>query len=56
MNKRLFTLISAITTAVAGAALALVTYFDPTYAEAINSSIGIFEGAVIGILSNFVKD
>lgn len=56
MNKKTFTLVSALTTAAATAAIALVTYFNPAWAEAINASITIAEGAIIGICANFVTE
>lgn len=55
MSKKTYALVSTLTTAVATAAIGLVTYFNPGYAEAINASITIAEGAVIAICANFVK-
>lgn len=56
MNKKLFTFISAVVAGIAAISVATVTFFNPAYAEAINASIPIVEGAIIGVLSNFVKD
>ena len=56
MSKKVFTFISAIVTGVAAISVAAVTFFNPNFAEAINASIPIAEGAIIGILSNFVKE
>lgn len=36
--------------------MAVVTYLDPAYAGAINSSIAVAEAAVAEICSLFVKD
>lgn len=56
MSKKLFELINGITTAVATAAVAWVTYNEPVNATAINSAIGIAAGAVTGICILFVKN
>lgn len=56
MRKKTFTLVSTITTCVSGIAIAVVTYFNPAYCEAINGSIAVAEGAIITICSKFVKD
>ena len=54
MSNKLYTLICTLTTAVAGAAIGIVTYLNPSTAEAINASISIAEGAIIAIVGNFV--
>lgn len=54
MNKKTFNLVAGITTGVAGIAIAVVTFFNPAYCEAINGSIAVVEGAVITICSKFV--
>ena len=56
MSNKLYVLICTLTTCVAGAAIGLVTYFNPGPAEAINSSISIAEGAIIAIVANFAKN
>lgn len=56
MTKRVYALVATLTSAVAAAAVGLVTFFDPAYAAAINASIPIAEGAIIAICGNFVKD
>lgn len=53
MSKKTFELVVTITGAVCATAIGLVTYFNPTYATAINSSIEIAESAVIAICGNF---
>ena len=53
MSNKLYVLICTLTSAVAAAAIGLVTYFNPSTAEAINSSISIAEGAIIAIVGNF---
>ena len=54
MSKRLEVLLCTLTGALASASIGLVTYFNPSTAEAINSSISIAEAAIITILGNFV--
>ena len=56
MDKKTYTLICTLTSAVAAAAIGLVTYFDPAKAAAINSSISIIEGAVIAVVGNFATN
>lgn len=55
MSKRTYALVATLTSAAAAAAIGLVTFFNPAYAEAINASITIAEGAIIGICANFMK-
>lgn len=54
MSKRLEVLLCTLVGAVASASIGLVTYFNPSTAEAINSSISVAEAAIITILGNFV--
>lgn len=56
MSKKMFALVSTLTTCVSMAAIAIVTFFNPSCAEAVNASISIAEGAAIAICSNFVKE
>lgn len=56
MNKKSFNLVATLTTVVATAAIALVTYFEPGNAEAINASISIAESALIAICANFKQE
>lgn len=56
MTKRMFALVSTLVTCDTMASIAIVTYFNPSCAEAVNASISIAEGAVIAICSNFVKE
>lgn len=56
MSRKLFVLISSIAGAVSAAAIALVTYFNPSMAEAINSSIDVGTVALVTICANFVKE
>lgn len=53
MSKKLAALIGGLTTAAAGAAIAIVTYFAPENMGAINASISVVEGAVITIVGLF---
>lgn len=56
MSKKTFKLISAIVGGVEAIAVALVTYFEPSGATAINASIVIAGTAIIEICSQFVKE
>lgn len=56
MTKRVYALVATLTSAAAAAAVGLVTFFNPVYAEAINASIPIAEGAIIAICANFIKE
>ena len=55
MNKKVYNLVVAISGAIATIAIALVTYFQPQYATAINSSIEIAETAFVTICNKFVN-
>lgn len=55
MNKKVYALIGGLTTAVAGAAIALVTYFEPAAASAINAAIEVAAGAVMTICGLFAS-
>ena len=50
------TLISTITGAVATIAIALVTFFAPPMAAAVNASISVASTAVVTIVNNFVVE
>lgn len=56
MTRKVFNLVSALIGAVQTAAIVIVTYQNPEFATAINSSIVIVGTAAIEICSNFVKD
>ena len=56
MNKKMATLISTITGAVATIAIALVTFFAPPMAAAVNASISVASTAVVTIVNNFVVE
>lgn len=56
MNKKLYNLIVGIVGGVSTIAVAMVTFFNPAYAVAINASIGIASTAAIEICAQFVKD
>lgn len=55
MSKRLYALIVGLTSPVCAAGIVLVTYFNPKYAEAINGSISLFEGFVVGVCALFLE-
>ena len=56
MSKKTFNLITGIIGAVQAAAVAIVTYTEPSYATAINSAIVIAGTAIIEICNLFVKE
>lgn len=55
MSRKLYTLISTITTAVATCAAAIISYFQPEHATAILGSITAVEGCILTILGEFTK-
>lgn len=55
MSKKLYGLVGGLTTAAAGAAVAIVTYIAPENVGAITTAIGVAEGAIITICGLFVK-
>ena len=56
MSKKVFALITGVVGAAQTAAVAIVTYTEPAYATAINSSIVIAGAAIIEICNLFVKE
>ena len=56
MSKKTFNLITGIIGAVQAAAVAIVTYTEPSYATGINSAIVIAGTAAIEICNLFVKE
>lgn len=54
MSKKVYALIDALIGAVATASVALVTYFEPSHASAINGSIELITTAVISALGLFL--
>lgn len=55
MSKRVFNLVTGIIGGVEVIAIAVVTFINPTYAVAINASIGIVGTAAIEVCNQFVK-
>lgn len=55
MSKKLAVLISTLITAVSGASVAFVSYFEPSLMTPINSAIDIAAGAAITIIGLFSK-
>ena len=53
MKTKLAVLISTLITLVSGAAVAFITYFEPSKAAIINSAIDIASGAAITIVNLF---
>lgn len=56
MSKKLYNLIVGIIGGISTIAVALVTYFNPAYATAINTSIGIGATAIVEIVGQFVDE
>lgn len=56
MSKKVFNLVTGIVGAIQTVGVALVTYFNPEYATAINSAIVIAGTAAIEICNLFVKE
>lgn len=54
MSKKTFNLITGIVGGVSTIAIAVVTFINPSYAVAINASIGIASTATIEICNQFV--
>ena len=55
MSKKVYNLVVGIVGGLSTIAVALVTFFNPAYATAINASIGIGCTAIVEICSQFVK-
>lgn len=55
MSKKTFNLITGIIGGVEVISIAVVTFINPQYAVAINSSIGIVGTAAIEVCNQFVK-
>lgn len=56
MSKKVFNLITGIVTGIETISVALVTFFDPAYAVAINGAIPIVGTAIIAVCKLFVKE
>jgi hypothetical protein len=56
MTKKTYNLIVGVTGGLSTIAVAVVTFFNPTYATAINAGIGIGSTAAIEICNQFVKE
>ncbi len=56
MKKRTYNLVVGIAGGLSTIAIAVVTFFNPAYATAINTSIGIGATAVVEICAQFVKE
>ena len=56
MSKKVFNLVTGIVGALQTIGVAVVTYTNPEYATAINSSIVIAGTAIIEICNLFVKE
>lgn len=55
MSKRTYNLIIGIVGGLSTIGVAVVTFFNPAYATAINASIGIGATAIAEIANQFVK-
>lgn len=56
MTKKVLNLITGIVTGVESISIALVTFFGPGYATAINAAIPIVGTAIVAVCKLFVKD
>ena len=56
MSKKVYNLIVGIVGGCSTIAVAIVTFFNPAYAVAINASIGIACTAAIEVVGQFVKN
>lgn len=56
MSEKTYKLVIGISGAVATAASAIVTFFEPTYMTAIVASIGVAETALVEIVSMFKEN
>ena len=55
MSKKVYNLITGVIGGVEVISIAIVTFFNPAYAVAINASIGIVGTAAIEVCGQFVK-
>ena len=55
MSKKVYNLVVGVIGGLSTIGVALVTFFNPAYATAINASIGIGATAIVEICSQFVK-
>ena len=55
MSKKVYNLVTGIIGGVEVIAIAIVTFAQPSYAVAINASIGIVGTAAIEVCNQFVK-
>ena len=55
MSKKVYNLVTVIIGGVEVIAIAIVTFAQPSYAVAINASIGIVGAAAIKVCNQFVK-
>jgi hypothetical protein len=55
MSKKMYNLITGIIGGVEVIAISIVTFVNPSYAVAINASIGIVGTAAIEVCNQFVK-
>lgn len=55
MSKKVYNLVVGVIGGLSTIGVALVTFFNPAYATAINASIGIGATAIVEICGQFVK-
>lgn len=55
MSKKVYNLVVGVIGGLSTIGIALVTFFNPAYATAINASIGIGATAIVEICGQFVK-
>lgn len=56
MSKKVYQLVVGVSGGIAAIAVAVVTFANPTYAEAINASVVVAEAAITEICSFFVTE
>lgn len=56
MSKKVYNLVVGVVGGLGTIAIAFVSFFNPAYEVAINTSIGIGTTAIIEICSQFVKN
>ena len=56
MSKKTYNLVVGVVGGLTTIGVAVVTFFNPAYAVAINASIGIASTAIVEICGQFVKN
>lgn len=56
MSKKIFNLVTGIVTGIEAISIALVTFFNPSCAIAVNTAIPIVGTAILSVCKLFVKE